>query len=159
MKNKKGEIKKLRGQGFTYEEIGVIMKLTKQRIFQIYSDGKYNWKPPKVINSICCTCKKEFTHYSSHRKRLYCSWKCFANKPSKSKYKTPEEHKKAEKKFQREYYLRIKADPVKYAKFKEKQKQYSRTYMDKLTKDPIRHAERKKEQSRRYHEKRKKLNK
>lgn len=152
----------LRKQRKTYQEIGDVFGVPRQRIHQIYkgyrSVYKDEWKKKKHrkepkffkyrrVLKKCQNCQKEFEITNSiAKRRKYCSVKCYWNYYG---YPKSEEEKKIHSnEWQRKYYHRvIKKDPFKLAKAKRANKE---SYL-KLRNDPKRWNEYLRKKLEKYH--------
>ena len=125
------EIKLLRKEGKTYQEIGNKFGLSKQRIYQIYNDGKLcqslNFKRIELQCPIC-KIKCLFPPSVIRSGRKYCSSKCCGL--ATRKYKTKTERKEAMKiqyiEYHKRWYLKLKKDPKRYARHLKKQRKYQK---------------------------------
>lgn len=143
---KLNKIKQFRKEGKTYRDIAKIFGVTRQRINQIYSDGKYN-SQCKYVSLVCPICKKSFEIQPSLANKKHCSTQCWET----SRYKTPEELiiiKEKRKKSRREYskiyykiyYAKLKKDKTRWAIHKTLVKIYNEKYMRDLKKDEKQYA-------------------
>jgi len=131
------KIKQLRKEGKTYQQIGDKIGLSRQRIHQIYRDGKIN-QSKKRVELKCPICKIKFsvTHSAIKKGRKYCSYKCYSS--THKKYKTETERKESIRiqhiTYHKRWYEKLKKDTVRYARHLKNQREYQKNRNKCLTK-------------------------
>jgi len=118
-------IKALRKEHKTYDEIGKLLRVSLQRICQLYSDGKYNTADGPFIKKKCPICGNVRMERKNKNKKT-CSTKCgrLLGASHHKKYHTPEEKRLAACHRARLSAKRLLDDPTRHKLRKKKMREY-----------------------------------